>query len=302
MKPKNWLAWRSTNKVVQDGGVFDCKEELLERLRQGPGDEARREVMPSEKGPTPSRWILRSIRASFPRLADYTLSGVWYFLQGLDLQLRSPKVQMWSPDPEYASKKAHLLDCLRQTALHSKKITFLFMDEMSYYRWADPSAIWEAETPIAERAGGNNCQWRMIGVLNALSGQTDYLDNYIIGRRQLIAMYHKIATVYSAFEKIYVAQDNWSVHQHPDVLNALKDFPHIEPVWLPTYSPWLNPIEKLWRWLRQAVLRMHHLARDWKELRNRVRLFIQQFDHGSTELLRYVGLLGDGSLALAIAN
>ena len=191
--------------MVQDGGGFDCKDELLEHLRQGPGEEARREVMPNDKGPFPSRWILRSIRASFPRLANYSLSGIWYFLQGLDLQLRSPKVQMWSPDPEYASKKSHLLDCLRQTAFHRQKITFLFMDEMGYYRWTDPSAIWEAETPIAERAGGNNCQWRMIGVLNALSGQTDYLDNYIIGRRQIIAMYHKIATVYSSFEKIYVA-------------------------------------------------------------------------------------------------
>ena len=288
--------------MVPGGGGFDCKEELLERLRQGPSEEARREVMPSDKGPLPSRWILRSIRASIPRLASYTLSGVWYFLQGLDLQLRSPKVQMWSPDPEYASKKAHLLDCLRQTALHSQTATFLFMDEMGYYRWTDPSPIWEAETPLAERAGGNNCQWRMIGVLNALSGQTDFLDNYIVGRRQLIAMYQKIATLYSAFEKIYVAQDNWSIHQHPDVLQTLKDFPQIEPVWLPTYSPWLNPIEKLWRWLRQAVLKMHPLARDWKELRNRVRLFLRQFDHGSTELLRYVGLLGDGCLALALAT
>lgn len=288
--------------MVQDGGGFDCQDELLERLRQGPGAAARREVMPSDQGPLPSRWILRSIRASIPRLASYTLSGVWYFLHGLGLQLRSPKVQMWSPDPEYASKKAHLLDCLRHTALHHQKAAFLFMDEMGYYRWTDPSPIWEAETPVAERAGGNNCQWRIIGVLNALSGQTDFLDNYIVGRRQLIAMYQKIATLYSAFEKIYVAQDNWSVHQHPDVLKALNDFPQIEPVWLPTYSPWLNPIEKLWRWLRQAVLRMHHLARDWKELRNRVRLFIRQFDHGSTELLRYVGLLGDGCLALALAN
>ena len=98
MKPKNWLVWRSTNKVVQDGGGFDCKDELLERLRQGPGEAARRGVMPSDRGTLPSRWILRSIRASFPRLVDYTLSGLWYFLQGLDLQLRSPKVQMWSPD------------------------------------------------------------------------------------------------------------------------------------------------------------------------------------------------------------
>jgi putative glutamine amidotransferase len=32
---------------------------------------------------------------------------------------------MWSPDPEYASKKAHLLDCLRQTALDRQKTAFL---------------------------------------------------------------------------------------------------------------------------------------------------------------------------------
>jgi len=134
--------------VVQDGGGFDCKDELLERLRQGPREEARREVMPSGKGPLPSRWILRSIRASFPKLADYTLSGVWYFMQGLGLQLRSPKVQMWSPDPEYVSKKAHLLDCLRQTALHRQKTAFLFMDEMGYYRLADPSAIWKQKHPL----------------------------------------------------------------------------------------------------------------------------------------------------------
>jgi hypothetical protein len=76
MKPKNLLGWRSTNKVVQDGGGFDCKDELLEHLRQGPGEEAHREVIPSDKGPLPSRWILRSIQASFPRLADYTLSGM----------------------------------------------------------------------------------------------------------------------------------------------------------------------------------------------------------------------------------
>ena len=36
-------------------------------------------------------------------------------------------------------------------------------------------------------------------------------------------------------------------------MEALFQWPRIEPVWLPTYAPWLNPIEKLWRWLRQEV-------------------------------------------------
>jgi hypothetical protein len=69
---------------------------------------------------------------------------------------------------------------------------------------------------------------------------------------------------------------------------------------LPTSAPWLNPIEKLWRWLRQDVLKMHRLAAPWSELRQRVSLFLDQFADGSTELLRYVGLAGEGKLSQAI--
>jgi hypothetical protein len=43
---------------------------------------------------------------------------------------------------------------------------------------------------------------------------------------------------------IYVVQDNWSIRHHAEVEAALSDLPQIEPVWLPTYAPWLNPIEK----------------------------------------------------------
>ncbi|MBE2197018.1 MAG: transposase, partial [Anaerolinea sp.] len=36
----------------------------------------------------------------------------------------------------------------------------------------------------------------------------------------------------------------------------------IAPLFLPTYASWLNPIEKLWRWLRADVLYNHDLAHD----------------------------------------
>ena len=93
---------------------------------------------------------------------------------------------------------------------------------------------------------------------------------------------------------MYVIQDNWSIHSHPDVLATLETLPRLEPVWLPTYAPWLNPIEKLWRWLKQ-----HRLAADWPALRQRVTAFLAQFAAGSDALLQYVGLLGDGKLAQA---
>ena len=113
-------------------------------------------------------------------------------------------------------------------------------------------------------------------------------------------MYQVIDQFYPTARHIYVVQDNWSIHSHADVLAVVDALPRIEPVWLPTYSPWLNPIEKLWRWLRQAVLKLHRLADDWPELQRRVNAFLDQFATGSHDLLRYVGLLGDGRFAQAL--
>ncbi len=59
---------------------------------------------------------------------------------------------------------------------------------------------------------------------------------------------------------------------------------------LPTYASWANPIEKLWRWLRQDLLHLHRLAGDLAGLRAAVERFLERFAHGSLALLRYVGL------------
>ena len=140
----------------------------------------------------------------------------------------------------------------------------------------------------------------MIGALNALSGRVEYLDAYIIGREKVIRFYRQIAAAYPDARQIYVVQDNWSIHRHEDVVSALADLPQIEPVWLPTYAPWLNPIEKLWRLKREQVLTLHRLAGDWDALRKRVNAFLSQFAEESHALIQYVGLTGKGKLAPAV--
>lgn len=231
-------------------------------------------------------------------------SGVSRFLAALDLEVRSAQVRHYSPDPEYLPKQARLLECLREAAWAPDRVVVLFMDEMGYTRWPDPASSWAlqapAPRPVANRGIGNNQQWRVVGSLNALTGQVHYRDAYIVGREQLVKHYRQLDTAYADKEIIYVAQDNWSVHKHADVLTALEGLPRIQPVWLPTYAPWLNPIEKLWRWLRQDVLKMHPLIGNWDALRARVRQFLDQFRDHSEDLLRYVGLLGEGRLAKAV--
>ena len=259
----------------------------------------------TDSSPPPSRWTLRTIRATFDIFCDLTLSGIWRSLeQRFGIALRSGTVQHYSPDPEYTQKFDHLCKCLNEAALMPDRITLVFLDEMGYARWPDPgpdgTGRAPAAPPLADRAESPNRLWRIIGALNAVTGQVNFLDAYIVGREKVIKFYEQLNSVYSNVERLLVVQDNWSIHTHEDVLEALKKWPRIEPVWLPTYSPWLNPIEKLWRWLRQDVLKQHRLAGDWPSLRSRVNQFLGQFATGSQDLLRYVGLLGKGKLAQAL--
>ena len=302
-------AWASAacggfSRAASIGCVFDHSDELIERLQYAPGEEARQELARSPNGPAPSRWTLRGIRATFPWLKHYTLSGVWRLLRRHGLHIRAAQLRQHSPDPEYTAKLEHLLACLRDAAAHPGQVVLVFLDEIGYYRWPVEGRSWgqaaPAPAPLADRDGPNNKQWRVIGALNALTGRVDYLDAYIVGRAKVVAFYRQVVAAYPDARRIYVVQDNWSIHRHEDVQAALAGLPQIEPVWLPTYAPWLNPIEKLWRWLREQVLTMHRLAGDWDALRERVNAFLSQFAEESHALLQYVGLTGEGKLAQAL--
>jgi transposase len=290
--------------VATVGGAFDQEQqrqaELQERLHQGPGPRAVQQAAAGPEGPPPSRWTLDTIQSTFSWLAGYSTSGVWRLLQRLGLRLRSARVQQFSPGPEYAPKLIDLEMALWEARRYPRSVVAVFLDEMGFARWPDPAPDWGATPPVADRRGANNGLWRLIGGLNALTGQVSYLDNYIIGRAKLTRFYEQLVETYPKARRLYVIQDNWSIHKNPEVLAALASWPQVEPVWLPTYAPWLNPIEKLWRWLKQDVLKMHRLADDWKALRGRVRAFLEQFAHGSQRLLGYVGLLGNGQIARMI--
>jgi transposase len=307
-KPRGWPACWPTRRAATAGGGFDAaqKEAIVERLHQPPGEEARREAGATASSPPPSRWTLRTIRVSVPELADYSLSGAWRVLARCRVHLRAARLQMYSPDPEYQAKVAYLEDCLRAVVREPERRALLFLDEMGYTRWPDAARDWMLGAPAAptraRRAGPNNRQQRIVGALNALTGQVDFLDDYLVGRKQLGIFYRQLDRVYAWAERVYLVEDNWSIHAHPDVQAVLTEVPRLEVVWLPTYAPWLNPIEKLWRWLREDLLKLHQLADDWPTLRGRVNAFLEQFAGGSPALLRYTGLSGDGHLASVLRS
>lgn len=275
------------------------RAEVEERLRQPPA-EVQLESRGTTPGQAPCRYRLEVVRASFDWLAEYTLSGVWRVLQRLGVGWKHGYINYWSPDPQYQSKVRFIEKCLKQVAADPRHNVAIFVDEMSYHRWPTAARDWwpqAAGYPLAVHGACNNTQWRIIGGLNAYTGQVSYLQNYIVGREQVITFHQQLYDEYRRMDNLFLIEDNWNVHTHPEVQAALAELPNITMAWLPTYACWLNPIEKLWKWLRQTVLHRHRLSEQWSLLKQRVGAFLDQFRDGSEDLLRYVGLLGEGRFA-----
>jgi hypothetical protein len=271
---------------------------------------------PREHGQGRTRWTLAGLRATVPRFAGASLSGIWRVLRDSKLRWRRGRDHIHSPDPAYQEKRAYLETIRAHVDAAPVGAVLLYLDEVTYYRQpslAPGYAPVGSAAPHAERSKRSDATTRVVGALDAHTGRVASLQQAKIGVPALVRFYRDLAAAYPG-RRLYVVLDNWPVHFHPDVLAAFEPqrcpIPFLRPrTWptepgpkakrlnlpiqlvpLPTYSPWLNPIEKLWRWLKQDVLHLHRHADDLPALRSLVLDFLARFQGRSSDLLRYVGL------------
>lgn len=131
---------------------------------------------------------------------------------------------------------------------------------------------------------------RVIGYLDAVRGRVYGEQTSRVTVPRLIASLRRLAQCYPTAETIFLVWDNWPVHHHPRVQEALQQYPRIAILWLPTYAPWLNPIEKIWRCLKQRVTHAHPWCDDFGEFRRHIQAQLDAMTSDSPDLLRYVGL------------
>jgi transposase len=174
------------------------------------------------------------------------------------------------------------------------EVVVLYADELSFYRRPGLAGggMYHpgGEEPVFAVASGYNTRHRLGAAMDMLTGRVVWVEGKIVGVDALCLLLSKVRETYGEQATILMIWDNWPVHWQVDVLTKAAEL-HIQLLWLPTYAPWNNPIEKLWRWLKQEVLHNHQLAHQFDLLKEQARTFLNRFAHGSTQLLRYVGLL-----------
>ena len=231
-------------------------------------------------------------------LNGFSEPGIYKLLKRLGFSRKRALNFIQSPDPEYRAKWQRILVAYQQAYEHPDKVILLFQDEFTYYRQPSLGGAWQErgkKQPLAQQQPGYNTKTRLAAILNAVTGQVTYVQRSKVGNDELAKFYAQVRAAYPAAEIIYLVQDNWPVHKTPTVLDAAEEN-RLTVLFLPTYASWLNPIEKLWRWLKQEILHLHRHADDLAQLRQEVRDFLDQFAGGSLELLHYVGILSKEEL------
>lgn len=284
---------------------------------------------PRQFGVEQTRWRLADLHQVCDWLRLRTSGGLSQLLARLGVSYKRARGHVHSPDALYRAKlqrvQLHLGEALRQ----SDRMVLLFQDEFTYTRQptlADAYAATGHDQALAELGQHTRATWRIAAALDALRGQVVYRQARRLTLSELVAFYEQIAAAYPQAETIYLVQDNWPVHFHPDVRAALRPHPlpwavktppnwpsepssharhldlPIQLVTLPTYASWTNPIEKLWRWLRQDVLHVHRFGDDWLGLKTQVGQWLDRLGRRAEALLRYVGLADPTQLYHALQN
>ena len=239
-----------------------------------------------------NRWRLADLSQGVGWLLGRSLSGVWGLLQRLGFSRRQAQPFVRSPDPQFDAKWRAILQAYGEAVALPAGVRLVFVDEVSCYRQptlAPAYAERGGTAPRAQHVRGANTVTRIVAGLEAGGGQVNYLLRSGIEVGTFCAFLRQLRAAYPPDVQLRVVLDNWSVHVHPRT-QALAVELGLTLLFLPTYASWLNPIEKLWRWLRQDVIHLHDTARDVAQLRERIRTFLDQFATASPALLHYVGL------------
>jgi hypothetical protein len=269
---------------------------------------------PEQFGHQQSRWTLNTLRHTIDWLRGLTVGGVSRLLKRLKINHKRGRLYIHSPDPAYEAKRSTIELKRLRVQYQPQREVFLYLDEFTYYRQPTLAYAYEAcghVYPLARLSYGTNTYQRVIGALNAHTGQLTYRHQSKLGVEAIADFMDVLRQTYPEADTIYLAMDNNPLHYHPTVLSRVQPQTFawhevLPPSWstevtpgllpieflpLPTYASWLNPIEKLWHWLKRDVLHLHRYGADWAGLQARVAAFLDQFLNGSEALLRYVGLL-----------
>jgi transposase len=167
---------------------------------------------------------------------------------------------------------------------------FYYADEFNVSWQPTLKAMW---SPVGQQVmiptPGQPTRHYGIGAVNYHSGQTVVLIQKRKKREQIALLLEELLAK-NADKKVYVAWDNADTHRGGKVEEMVRAAAgRLVLLYLPTYSPWLNPIEMLWRHFRREVTHCELFA-SVKGLLEATTNFFDRYNNMKEKILAIIGV------------
>lgn len=250
--------------------VLDWTEaQWLDILAQSPADLEQLETGAQNW----TQALLREYLTTYHQL-EVTQTTISKALRRAGIRWRRAKLRVHSPDPLYVVKRARIAQ-LQQLALEGnltslaaayprsdeppKPATLVFLDSTDLHWCPDIGPIYGpvGQQMKVDTPGYHNPWYALFGTLHFPSGEGLYT---VHERKRTAELLEHLQLLIDQRPSHFwfVVLDNASAHTTPAIeAFAAQHHERLELVYLPTYSPHLNHIERLWRLMRSKVTRNH---------------------------------------------
>lgn len=243
------------------------KEQWLDLLAQAPADLALLET-------ADQNWTQAMLRRHLEKYhqIEVTQTTISKALRRVGIVWRRAKRRVHSPDPLYVVKRQRVADLEQlattgslttQAAAHPrsdeppKPATLVFLDSTDLHWCPDIGATYG---PLGQQVkvntpGLDNPWYALFGSLFFPSGEGLYTVHQRKRSAELLEHLQLLIEL-DPNRFFFVVLDNASAHTTPAIDAFVTEHAaQMELVYLPTYSPHLNHIERLWRLMRSRVTR-----------------------------------------------
>lgn len=211
------------------------------------------------------------------------------FLNSIGLSYQKAKFSADHKSPEKRSEWLNEIWPQIINLSNEKKSQILFGDEASFPQWGSLSYTWapKGEQPVVETSGCRKGH-KVFGLIDYNSGS--FYHKEIEGKFNSLSYIEFLKEVLTQTSgHIILIQDGAPYHRSAEVKAFFKENEKRLAVFqLPSYSPDYNPIEKLWKKIKQKGVHLVYFP-DFQSLKDKVNKMLNVFSKSSSEVLSLFG-------------
>lgn len=222
---------------------------------------------PKDFGWLRSRWSTELLALVINRLFDVTLhrSTLHRYLRQADMVWRRAAPTLKIKDPHYEEKRLVIDQALAQ---EQTAHPVFYQDEVDIDLNPKIGADWMPKRQQKRIATpGQNQKHYLAGALHSGTGRVHYVSGSSKSSDLFISLLETLRRTYRRAKTITLVADNYIIHKSRKVERWLEENPKFRLLFLPMYSPWLNPIERLWLSLHETITRNHQCRYMWQLLK-----------------------------------